>query len=343
MFATTKGTKKTKHRRMFAATTGATNAKTAGIGVLRCVIVVAVVASAVFVVFREPVIVTAQAGVSDEDLERASRGRIVRLGSLDTGRFSAVPLEVYVARVLAGEGEPDAPDGARQALAIAVRTFALANEGRHRAAAFDLCDTTHCQVPRTANPSARAAALATAGQVLIYEGAPAEVFYSASCGGRSEDASDLWPRANLPYLRSVPDDVHDEDPPWTLDLTLDDARRALARAGFDGDRLRDIQIDSRTASGRVARLTLEGLRPDAISGDAFRLAVGARELRSTAFSLTREGAVLRFTGYGYGHGVGMCVVGAGRRARRGETARAILGWYYPGLQLVTVDSTPAGR
>jgi stage II sporulation protein D len=301
------------------------------------VVLVLFVVSAFFVVLRDPVALTAQAGLSDADLARASGGRTVRLGSLQTGRYSAIPLEVYVARVLAGEGEPDAADAARQALAIAIRTFALANAGRHRSAGFDLCDTTHCQVPRTASDGARAAALATAGQVLTYNGAPAEVFYSASCGGRSETASALWPRANFPYLRSVEDDVHDEDRPWTLELTRDEARRALVRAGFEGDELRELRVDARTESGRVGRLTLTGMRPATISGDAFRAAVGQRELRSTAFTVTRDGEVLRFTGRGYGHGVGMCVVGSGRRARRGEDARTILQWYYPGLQLVTLN------
>lgn len=285
---------------------------------------------------RGPVAASAQAVVSDDDLERASRGRTVRLGSLENGRSNAVPLEVYVARVLAGEGEPDALPAARQALAVSIRTFALANAGRHRSAGFDVCDTTHCQVPRTATAASRAAALATAGQVLTYNGAPAEVFYSASCGGRSESASDLWPGANLPYLQSVADDVHDDDAPWTLELTLEEARRSLAPAGFSG-RLRDVAVESRTQSGRAARLALTGMQPGTISGDAFRAAVGQRELRSTAFSISRDGDVLRFTGYGYGHGVGMCVVGSGRRARRGEDARAILDWYYPGLQLLTLE------
>ena len=303
------------------------------------VVFVLCVASSVFVARGS---VAAQ-DVSDDDLERASRGRTVRVGSLGTRRFSTVPLEVYVARVLAGEAEPDAADAARQALAIAVRTFALANEGRHRAAGFDLCDTTHCQVPRAANARVRAAALATAGQVLMYDGAPAEVFYSASCGGRSEDATALWPAANMPYLRSVEDDVHAEDAPWTLDLSLEDVRGALARAGYTGSRLRDIRIDGRTRSGRVARLTLDGLRPDSMAGDAFRAAVGAGELGSTAFSLTRDDNIVRFTGFGYGHGVGMCVVGAGRRARRGEDARTILAWYYPGLQLATLDRAAVER
>jgi SpoIID/LytB domain protein len=185
---------------------------------------------------------------------------------------------------------------------------------------------------RAANDVSRRAALATAGKVLTLDGKPVEIFYSASCGGRSERASDVWPGGTkFPYLRSVPDDVHEDEVPWVLTLTLEEIRQSLVKAGFGGNRLRDIEIDERTSSGRVARLQLSGLRPDAIAGDPFRMAIGARQLRSTAFSMTRTGNSVRFTGVGYGHGVGMCVIGAGRRARRGESLDAILGQYFPGL------------
>ncbi len=119
-------------------------------------------------------------------------------------------------------------------------------------------------------------------------------------------------------------------------------QRALARAGFEGGRLKDVRVDGRTSSGRVARLHLSGLRPDLITGDQFRLAIGAVELRSTAFAVDKRGGSLRFTGHGFGHGVGMCVIGAGRRASRGESARAILAQYYPGLDLtpLSVMATP---
>ncbi len=284
----------------------------------------------------------AQSDVSDADLQEASPGRTVRVGGgAGGGRVTTVPLEVYVARVLAGEGEPGAPDAALQALAVAIRTFAIFNAGRHGKDGFDLCDSTHCQVPRAATATTRRAAMATAGRILTYNGAPAEIFYSASCGGRSESAAQVWPRSNLPYLRSVADDVHDDDEPWTLEVPLRDVQRTLARAGFDGSRLTNVTVDARSASGRVARLTLDGLRPAVITGEAFRAAMGPREFRSTAFSVKREGRSLHFTGQGYGHGVGMCVIGAGRRARRGEDVEGILGKYYPGLALTRLSATGA--
>jgi stage II sporulation protein D len=269
---------------------------------------------------------------TDRDLERASATRTVqvRVG----GRVTRVPVELYVARVIAGEGEPDAPDAAQQALAIAIRTFAAANMGRHRRNGFDLCDATHCQVLRGSTPASRRAALATAGQVLKYAGRPADVFYSASCGGRSEAVAEVWPGAtDHPYLPSIADDVHEGELPWVLEVPAARVHRVLRDAGFNGRTLKDLRVERRTPSGRVSRLHLEGMRPDTMSGHDFRAAFGARELRSTAFTVEKIGRAYRFTGRGYGHGVGMCVIGAGRRAARGESTAQILQQYYPGLEL----------
>ena len=78
------------------------------------------------------------------------------------------------------------PKAAAQALAVAIRTYALFNAGRHQRDGFDLCDTTHCQVLRASSAASRRAAQATAGLVLSYQGAPADLYYSASCGGHTE-------------------------------------------------------------------------------------------------------------------------------------------------------------
>ena len=294
----------------------------------------------VALVFQFSVIcASAQGDITDSELIAASAGRVVRVGppSGSTGRITSVPLEVYVARVLAGEGEPNAADAARQALAVAIRTYALANAARHGRDGFDVCDSTHCQVLRASTAATRRAALATAGRILLYNNRPAQLFYSASCGGYSESADQVWPGAEYPYLRVAADDVHRDDPPWTLTLTLDEIGRALTRAGFAG-RLRGIRIEERNASGRASRLELAGLSPRSIAGDQLRAAVGYVTLRSTAFAIETSGNVVRFTGRGFGHGVGMCVIGAGRRAARGESMEAILAQYYPGLELTALTA-----
>ncbi len=119
--------------------------------------------------------------VMGPSLSQASEN-VLRIGAT-TGegrtRIESIQLEDYVARVIAGEGQPRAPDAAQEALAIAVRTFALANLHRHRREGFDLCDTTHCQVLGSATAAAARAAQATAGRVLVYHSQPAAIFYSA--------------------------------------------------------------------------------------------------------------------------------------------------------------------
>lgn len=284
-----------------------------------------------------------QAGeVTDGELTSVSAGRSVRVGTGPDRRVVTVPLEVYVARVLAGEGEPKAAEAAHQALAIAIRTYASANQNRHQRDGYDLCDTTHCQVMRTATAASRRAAMATAGQTLFYQGRPAELFYSASCGGRTEAASTVWRgMPAYPYLRSVEDGVHEDDAPWTLALSTTALRAALSKVGLGGESLRSISVEDRTSSGRVTRLRINGLRPPEISGEDFRAAVGPTVLRSTAFSVRKTDAGYEFTGRGYGHGVGMCVIGAGRLAARGQSAAQILDLYYPGLQLLTASSSGA--
>ena len=82
-----------------------------------------------------------------------------------------------------------------------------------------------------ANANTRRAALATAGRILTYNGRPAEVFYSASCGGATERAADVWPGAELPYLQSVPDgDVHADDRDWTAISLFGDEYKAYVES-----------------------------------------------------------------------------------------------------------------
>ena len=146
----------------------------------------------------------------------------LRVGILNPGggyRVSDLPMETYVARVLAGEALRDSQPAALEALAITIRTFALANRGRHRADGFNLCDQTHCQVLRAAVAATERAARATAGRLLLRDGAPASVYYSASCGGRTQLPSDVWPGADdPPYLPSKDDDACQGAPAWTAEL-----------------------------------------------------------------------------------------------------------------------------
>lgn len=263
----------------------------------------------------------------------------IRLGrTLPNGqtKIETIALDAYIAQVLAGEGQPRASDAAQQALAITARTFALANRNRHKKEGFDLCDTTHCQVVKTATPTTTRAAQSTSGRVLLYRNQPATVFYSAWCGGRSELASQVWPGAtDYSYEPSLHDDACEDEPGWASEVRVDQIERALRAAGLKGTRLRNVRVITRNASDRVARIAVDGFTPPEMSGHEFRMAVGRvagwQSIKSTSFEVHRMASGYRFVGRGFGHGVGLCVIGAGKRAANGADVDAILKFYFPGL------------
>jgi SpoIID/LytB domain protein len=279
--------------------------------------------------------------------EGARSAQTIRIGrTLANGdtRIETMNLDDYISQVLAGEGQPKAEDAAQQALAITARTFALANRNRHRREGFDLCDTTHCQVVRPSTAITRRAAESTSGRVLLHRGQPAFVFYSAWCGGKSELASRVWPGAiDYSYEPALHDEACEDEPQWTSDVRVADIERALREAGLRGSQLRGLKVLSRNPSDRVARIAVEGFAPPEMSGHEFRMAVGRvagwQAIKSTAFDIDRTGTGYRFKGRGFGHGVGLCVIGAGRRALKGASADEILKFYFPGLSVGRVGTT----
>lgn len=268
------------------------------------------------------------------------------------GRVAAVPLEDYVLGTVVAEVNPSTESPAVAARiyevqAVIARTYAVAELGRHRAEGFDLCDTTHCQVydPDRARTmpmagAARAAVAATAGRVLTFHGHIAETFFHADCGGETAAADDVWGGEAVPYLIAAPDDIAPaKHRSWTSAITSVNLLRALdADASTNvGRRLDGITIRRRDASGRAATLEIRGETTRVVDGDDFRAIVnrtlGDQTIDSTRFSLTATASRFTFSGTGFGHGVGLCQLGAAARARRGETVEGILGHYFPGTAL----------
>jgi hypothetical protein len=151
----------------------------------------------------------------------------------------------------------------------------------------------------------------------------------------------VWPRSADPaFLPSQEDDACAGGPEWTADLSVREVMKALYVGGFRGDLLREMRVASRSSSGRVAVLALDGLTPPTVTGEDFRSLVGRslgwQHLKSTAFDVRRTSGGFAFAGRGAGHGVGLCVLGSVQRAARGETSHAILAKYFPGLAVGAV-------
>ncbi len=250
--------------------------------------------------------------------------------------IDVLPMEAYVAAVIGGEMPPSFPAEALRAQAVAARTFAVGKkiEAREQGLDFDLGATVLDQVypgAGKADPRARAAAVATAGEVLVKDHRPIEAYFHSACGGRTERGADALGR-DLPYLPSVPCDRCQGSASWRWTVRIPAAEMGRA-GGLPGEASRVVVLRA-TSTGRVARLSVEGGGAKvALDGVEFRRRLGYERLPSLAFSVKRERGIFVLTGRGRGHGAGMCQWGAAGWARAGEGYRAILSRYYPGAEL----------
>ena len=265
-------------------------------------------------------------------------------------------LEDYVLGVMRAEGTTETEPEALKALAIAIRTYALKNIGRHAKDGYDFCSTTHCQRFVGAPASLRAgrahparnemaaidAVRATEGQALLDDrGQPIDSYFGASCGGETANIGELWGVTPPAYLRGVRDEYCDAGPhaTWIDTIKRGDLLRALksdSRTDI-GNRLEQVLISKRDETGRAEWITLEGENRKTVRGWDFKIIVGRvlgwNVLKSSRFEIARSGSNFIFHGSGFGHGLGLCQEGAHVMAARGAGYQKILEKYFPGTRL----------
>ncbi len=295
-------------------------------------------------VFDSPVDVLAPGRLVLEGTHLPGRVRVsVRNGGIRV--VAVVPLEEYVAAVLSREASPGFLPQALSALAVAVRTYTLSTMAAPRDPDYDVVAGVHDQVfegIEGIGEGYRAAAEATRGEVLRFRGGLARTVYHSTCGGMTESAADAW-GADVPYLRSVRCEDCRDSPVWRWEyrMGLAEARRiALSLGVRSGEDLR-IEIAGRTPAmrARYVRISSGGVARET-KADQFRRAAGYTRLRSLWTVVATVAGGFRFTGNGYGHGVGLCQWGADGMAKKGAGYREILARYYPMTQLASLSGGP---
>lgn len=116
--------------------------------------------------------------------------------------INVIGLEDYVRGVVPNELSYPALE-ALKAQAIAARTYAVKNRGQFASEGFDLLPTTRSQVYRglaSETPLTTRAVDETRGIIATYNGEPINALYTSTCGGRTEDAGNIFNEA-IPYLR----------------------------------------------------------------------------------------------------------------------------------------------
>ena len=243
--------------------------------------------------------------------------------------------------------------------------------GDHRD--FHVCNDDHCQryqgIPDDSNRKrvAEEAVEATRGLVLTdSDGNIADARFSKHCGGHTELFSTCWQENDPHYLKSFEDpfcdlsDMTETDrnaflstilndydlgtpfEVWSVELTREEIRKYIhEKFGHDTGKIQGLAPLQRGPSGRIKMLKIVADHPLTLGKELFiRRALSPSHLLSSDFQITETSQGFRLDGKGWGHGVGLCQIGAARMAKEGADFRQILNFYYPTATLTDWNNHP---
>lgn len=123
---------------------------------------------------------------------------------------------------------------------------------------------------------------------------------------------------------------------WEVRYGADELSALIRRrSGIDFGTVETLTPKARGTSGRIHRLEIRGSKRTMTVGKELiiRRWLSESHLRSSAFIVDRDGSDFILRGAGWGHGVGLCQIGAAMMASRGFDYRAILRHYFPNTTL----------
>ncbi|MBQ9310526.1 MAG: DUF4922 domain-containing protein [Bacteroidales bacterium] len=280
-----------------------------------------------------------------------------------------VGMEDYLLSVVSSEMKADAPPEFFKAHAIISRSWLISNLHSH--GQFDVCADDHCQryqgLDNAVGQNVRDAVDLSWGSVLTYGGKICDARYSKCCGGTMELFSTCWEDNDYPYLQALPDVPEEGREPFcsnpggeVLEQVLNDydlgtrdfyrwevrySRSRLSelvnrRLNAGIGTVRELKPLKRGPGGRISLLEVRGDKGSVTFGKelAIRRALSDTHLKSSAFEVEWEGDTCILHGRGWGHGVGLCQIGAAVMASRGYSCSQILSHYYPGSSITSLKS-----
>ncbi len=255
--------------------------------------------------------------------------------------INIVNLEDYVQGVLPAEMPNSYPDESLRAQAIAARTYALSNLRKHASKGFDLCDSTDCQVfvgVVAGNPKCSKAVQDTCGQALLFDGKPASIFYSTDCGGITRDYAEICPDYTAPYLCAVTEPQDIIHIIWQQTYRLSELEKKFLNAGIkEAAGLKELTVSKTGSTGWVIEIGVIGQDASTtITPNKLKSILGASIIKSSLFTIeTLTNNELLIKGKGWGHGIGLCQVGAKALALPPHNLKCseILAHYFPGTQI----------
>ncbi len=254
-----------------------------------------------------------------------------------------VDLESYLRRVLPKEMLRTWPVEALKAQAVASRTFALFKSLSKGHEDYMLAGDVIGQVYGGRGSEAFATDQAvnqTRGEILTYHDEVFPAYFHSTCAGRTTHPEYNWDIQPHPALQGVRCwyCLNSKHYRWRRVISSEDLGARLKRGGYSLGRIQQVIPKKWDESGRAREILIKHSRGELVlRANDFRLAAGpdiVKSIKDIRVSYS-DGHIL-FSGYGWGHGVGMCQWGAKALAEQGKTYREILEFYYPGARITKI-------
>ena len=299
-----------------------------------------------------------------EDQEFAGKLTIRNNSDGTQTAINTIDLEDYICSVISSEMNASSPMELLKAHAVISRSWALRAMQHPNHEGFHVCADDHCQRYEgllRMNQRAVEAVRATAGQVLMYGDEICDCRYHKCCGGRTEIWRTCWEDKDVPYIQSVQCDYCKNPSPDILRLVLNDYDQETKDFHDWTVRYKDEELDAiiaeksgidfghitalvplhRGASGRIDRLKIVGTKHTEEIGKELKIRLWLSKscLYSSWFEVSHTPSPVTgkpswtLIGHGWGHGAGLCQIGAAVMASEGHTYEQILAHYYVGSRL----------
>ncbi|MBQ0049475.1 MAG: DUF4922 domain-containing protein [Bacteroidales bacterium] len=231
-------------------------------------------------------------------------------------------------------------------------------------------------ITRAVSPQVHEAVCETRGQILTVDGRVCDARFSKCCGGITNDFENCWEDEPKSYLHATVDPFCNLDNPvirrllmapgtgilhhvlndydqqttdfyhWTVEYTQQELHELLmTRLGIDFGDILSLEAVETGKSGHIVKLRIAGTQRTLIIGKELEIrhALSNTHLYSSNFTVevikpqdkqTPDRFILH--GKGWGHGVGMCQIGAAVMGAQGHPYAEILRHYYDGIDIETL-------
>lgn len=271
--------------------------------------------------------------------------------------INTIDLEDYLCSVISSEMNANSPMELLKAHAVISRSWAIRAMEKPNHNGYDVCADDHCQRYeglKRMNERTVQAVRETAGQVLLYNDEVCDCRYYKCCGGKTEIWRTCWEDIDVPYIQSAKCDFCKNPSRKILRLVLNDYDQETKdfrdwKVTYSDDELDEIVNSKhpgighviaieplhRGVSGRIDSLRIVGQQRTEVIGKELniRYALSRKCLYSSWFEVQHEKGVWTLTGHGWGHGAGLCQIGAAVMGSEGFSYEQILHYYYAGTRL----------